>query len=175
MKKIEKGKKEGLDIFLSVGRISTQRQEDFITALEEFLINEGFNPRIIGRTEFSSQQPLKFIAEVMRECAGTVVIAFERIFIESGVEMRKSQSAQLIKEERLPSIWNQIEAGMAYVLDHPLLVIKEHGLKKEGVLEFGYDWYVQNVTIDPIIIKSDLFIGVFKDWKNRVLKKSLTN
>ena len=109
----------------------------------------------------------------MRECAGTIIIAFERIYVESGTELRGGESAQLIQHEKIPSIWNQIEAGMAYVLDHPLLVIKERGLKKEGILEFGYDWYVQNVDLDPEIVKSVPFLGIFKDWKKRVLNKVL--
>ena len=159
-----------IDIFLSIGKISTQKQEVFVSALETFFRSQGLNPRTVGRTDFSSQQPLKFIEEVMKSCAGTVVIAFERLFIESGVERRNSDSAQTIEQQKLPSVWNQIEAGMAYVLGHPLLVIKENGLKPEGILEFGYDWYVQNADLDPMLLESKLFKGIFIDWKKRLIE-----
>ncbi len=57
---------------------------------------------------------------------------------------------------------------MAYVLGHPLLVIVENGARDEGLLETGYDWYVQRVDLDPATFGKKQFIGVFADWKRRV-------
>lgn len=105
----------------------------------------------------------------MRECAGSVVIAFERTHIDRAVEFRGGENEMLIENINKPSVWNQIEAGMAYVLKHPLLVIKEKGLKNEGILEFGYDWYVQNIDLDTSVLETKEFIGIFNDWKKRVL------
>lgn len=158
------------DVFLSIGRIFTKEQEIFVSAIEDYLRENKLNPRALGRTDFSSQQPLKFIEEVMRECSGTVVIAFERFHIEHATEFRTGSNERQHQNIKIPSVWNQIEAGMAYVLNHPLLVIMEKGLKADGILEFGYDWYVQHVDIDPKVLEGREFIGVFEDWKQRVLK-----
>lgn len=57
---------------------------------------------------------------------------------------------------------------MAYVHDHPLLVIVEQGLKSEGLLEKGYDWYVQSCKLDESVLAGPEFVGVFADWKRRV-------
>jgi hypothetical protein len=70
----------------------------------------------------------------------------------------------------MPTVWNQIEAAIAYAHDHPLLVIVEKGLRKEGLLETGYDWYVQWVDIDAKLLHEREFSGVFNDWKERVEK-----
>lgn len=157
-----------LKVFLSVGRTFTQEQEDFVTALEEYMQSQGVTPQTVGRTYFSSQQPLKAVAELMGECAGTVVLAFERTQILQAVEKRGSKDERSYLDVKLPTVWNQIEAAMAYGKGHPLLVIIEEGLKEEGLLERGYDWYVKQVNLRREALYEREFMGVFQDWISRV-------
>ena len=157
-----------INIFVSVGRTSTPEQEKFVLAIEQYLKNNGFEPRIVGRTDFSSLQPLKFIENLMHQCSGTVIIAFERIYIRDGIEKRGNTTEIAMRDAVLPTVWNQIEAAIAYVLGHPLLVIVENGIRSEGLLETGYDWYVQWVELDAKTLNTREFGGVFGDWKNRV-------
>lgn len=170
-----------IDVFISVGSNSNPEHEKFISEIEQFLRNNGLNPRAVGRTDFSAIQPLKFIEQVMNECSGTVVIAFERIHIEQGLEKRGSNAEKVLSNINISTVWNQIEPSMAYVLGHPLLVIVENGLRSEGLLETGYDWYVQWVDIDTSTLQKREFLGVFTDWKKRVEeykisgKKGLSN
>lgn len=156
------------DVFVSVGRASTQSQEAFVVAVEELLRTKGFSPRAVGRSDFSSKQPLKFIQELMNVCRGTVIIAFERLYVAEGEEKRGSAECKLVKREIMPTVWNQIEAAMAYVLNQPLLVIVEEGSRAEGLLEAGYDWYVLKVKIEPQSVNGREFQGVFDDWARRV-------
>lgn len=156
------------NVFVSVGRVSTPEQEKFVSAIEQYLRDHGFEPRIVGRNAFSSLQPLKFVEQLMRECSGTVIIAFERIYVQEGVEKRGSDAQKTIRETKIPTVWNQIEAAMAYVLGHPLLVIVEDGLRSEGLLETGYDWYMQWIKLDASTLNTREFGGVFGDWKTRV-------
>jgi hypothetical protein len=156
------------DVFLSVGKTSTPEQEAFVRAIEEHLQANGLVPRTAGRSSFSSSQPLQLVSELMEKCHGTVVVAFERTYIETGAERRGSPEMQAIKGSTLPTVWNQIEAAMAYVHNHPLLVLVEHGTKSEGLLEKGYDWYVQWCQLDRNVLASREFAGVFADWRRRV-------
>jgi len=57
---------------------------------------------------------------------------------------------------------------MAYDRGLPLLVVVEKGLKSEGLLEAGYDWFVQWVSIGDSPLLDREFLGVFADWKARV-------
>jgi hypothetical protein len=157
-----------IDVFVSVGSNSKPEYEKFISEIEQFLRDNGLNPRAVGRTDFSAIQPLKFIEQVMNECSGTVVIAFERIHLEQGFEKRGSNVEKPLSNVNIPTVWNQIEPSMAYVLGHPLLVIVENGIRSEGLLETGYDWYVQWVDINDSTIQKRQFLGVFADWKKRV-------
>ena len=97
-----------IDVFVSVGRASTNYQEDFINSVEDLLRDEGLSPRAIGINDFSSKQPLQFVQELMQQCKGTVIIAFERIFIAKGDEEKCSYQAKAIKCEILSTVWNQI-------------------------------------------------------------------
>lgn len=155
-------------IFLSVGRTSTYEQEDFVREVEKYIENQGLIPQTLGRTYWSSLQPLRAVGELMRECCGTVVIALERIHIKSGIQRRGSLNQQPLQSINLTTVWNQIEAAMAYTLGHPLLVIVEKSVKDEGLLEQGYDWYVNSIDLNVAALHQREFVGVFADWKRRV-------
>jgi hypothetical protein len=158
----------GKEIFLSVGKTSTPMQEAFVTAIEKHLQVNGLFPKTVGRSAFSSDQPLKLVSDLMKECSGTVIVAFERTYIETGIERRGSPDEKTFGKMPLPTVWNQIEAAMAYTHGHPLLVVVENGLKSEGLLEKGYDWYVQSCKLDESVLGGPEFVGVFADWKRRV-------
>jgi len=164
----------GKEIFLSVGKTSTPQQEAFVTAIEKYLQVNGLFPKTVGRSAFSSNQPLRLVADLMKACSGTVIVAFERTYIESGIERRGSTDERALSKTPLPTVWNHIEAAMAYASHHPLLVIVEQGLKNEGLLEKGYDWYVQSCKLDESVLGGMEFAGVFADWKRRVESYSVS-
>ena len=155
-------------VFVSVGRTFRAEQEVFLTAFEQFLQTQGLEPQIVNRNVFSSMQPLKFIEQVMQESAGTVILAFERLYIQEGRDKRGSEAEKPLQEVKLPTVWNQIEAAMAYTLRQPLLVLVEEGLRSEGLLETGYDWYVQWIKFEPGTLIDRQFTGIFADWRARV-------
>lgn len=161
-----------IDVFVSVGRTATAAQEKFVQAFEQFMHEHGLSPQMVGRNKFGDGPPLKTIDGTMNTCAGTIVLAFERTCIESGVEMRGGgpDREKAILQARLPTVWNQIEAAMAYAFRKPLLVVVERGLRAEGLLEAGYDWYVLTVDVnDPASSFADKEVrGVFDVWKRRV-------
>lgn len=156
-------------VFVSVGRVFTPEQETFLAAFEKLMADQGLAPQIVNRTVFSAGQPLKFIETLMNECAGTVVLAFERLYVREGQEKRGSEAEKPLQDVKVPTVWNQIEAAMAYVLKHPLLVIVEKGMRTDGLLETGYDWYVQTIELDPARLNDREFVGIFSDWRARVL------
>ena len=154
-------------IFLSVGKTSNERQEKFVQDIEGYLRANDLTPQTVGRTYFTSQQPLKAINELMGQCIGTVIVAYERVHIDHGFERPGHPEQKEIQSVKLPTVWNQIEAAMAYNFGHPLLVIVEKGLKSEGLLEVGYDWYVIWTDLDPASLTESSFVGAFSDWKRR--------
>jgi hypothetical protein len=159
-----------INVFLSVGRTATTEQRQFVHAIGSYMQTQDLAPRTVGRTDFSRQKPLQHIAEVMRSCSGTIVIALERLYIVEGEELRGGANAIHLRDVKLPTVWNQIEAAIAYTLGHPLLAIVEPGLRDEGLLEEGYDWYVSWLSLKPSSLEEPEFIKTFADWKRNVEK-----
>ena len=157
-----------LNVFVSVGGTATEQQEMFIRAVEDRLRSEGLIPHTVGRNTFSYDAPLKAVTELLDRCSGTVVIALERTYFASGIEKRGGPKESSLADIRLPTPWNQIEAAMAYSRGHPLMVVVESGLKSEGLLERGNDWYVQCVKPDAAALSTTEFNGVLADWKRKL-------
>jgi hypothetical protein len=161
-----------LHVFLSVGGTATDKQEAFVRAVEERLRGEGLFPHTVGRDTFSPDAPLKTITELMDKCAGTVIIALERVYFPAGVDKRGGDKEKSLTEVKLPTPWNQIEAAMAYARQHPLMVIVEAGLRSEGLLERGYDWYVQWVTPEASSLNTLEFNGILASWKSKIAQSA---
>ncbi|MBC7983296.1 MAG: hypothetical protein H7Y02_05505 [Candidatus Obscuribacterales bacterium] len=160
-----------LNVFVSVGGTATEQQETFVRAVEDRLRSEGLIPHTVGRNTFSAEAPLKTVTRLLDSCAGTVVIALERMYFPSGAEKRGGPKEASLADVKLATPWNQIEAAMAYSRGHPLMVIVEHGIKTEGLLERGYDWYVQSVKPDPAALSTTEFNGVLSSWKQSLTQR----
>jgi hypothetical protein len=158
----------GLDIFVSVGGTANEEQEAFVRAVEDRLRSEGLIPHTVGRNTFSSDAPLKTVTSLLDKCCGTVVIALERVYFPSGIEKRNGPKEAHLQETRLPTPWNQIEAALSYGRGLPLFVVVADGIKAEGLLEPGYDWYVQRVAPTAASLHSNEFNGVLASWKQKL-------
>jgi hypothetical protein len=156
------------NVFVSVGATSNEEQEVFVRAVEDRLRSESLVPHTVGRNTFSSDAPLKKVIELLESCEGVVVIALERSFFPSGIDKRGGPNETHLSNIKVPTPWNHIEAAMAYSRRLPLLVVVESGLKSEGLLEHGYDWYVQRIKPVPSALTTLEFNGVLADWKSKV-------
>ena len=156
-------------IFVSVGKTSTPEHEKFVCAIEDRLRGEGLIPQTVGRNTFTAGAPLKKVLQLISECSGAVVIALERTYFPNGIERRGNPAESPLHEVRLPTPWNQVEAAMAYCTGRPLLVIIEEGLRDEGLLEKGNDWYVQRVQPSDASLSTVEFNGVLASWKEEVM------
>jgi len=158
-----------LNVFVSVGGTATEQQEAFVRAVEDRLRSEGLVPHTVGRNTFSADAPLKAVTELLDQCSGTVVIALERSYFPSGTEKRGGPKATALADVKLPTPWNHIEAAMAYARGLPLMVVVEAGLRSEGLLERGYDWYVQSVKPEAAALSTNEFNGVLASWKQKMI------
>lgn len=156
-------------VFVSVGGTANEAQERFVRAVEDRLRAEGLSPHTVGRNSFSDEAPFKAVGSLMARCAGVVVIALERLHIEQGSEKRGGPKEQALSDVRLATAWNQIEATLGHSRGLPLLVLKQTGVRPDGLLEKGFDWYVQELELDPAALSSLEFNGVLASWKAKLM------
>lgn len=159
-----------IPVFLSVGGGRTEHQDAFVKAIKAHFISRGLDAKTVDEYGPTNRQPLKDIEYRMKHCYGAVVLAFERTLIEVGISRPGAKLEQELKNVRLPTVWNQIEAAMAYTSGLPLLVLIEHGLQDEGMLESRYDWRVKWVNLQDPIVNDPEFLGMFEDWRRSVFE-----
>ena len=160
--------KEPLQIFLSCGRTYTSRQEDFVVALENYLKARNCQHRTPGRNYESVDQPVKAARDLIGQCDGVVVVAFERIRALTGIEMPGSPNEKHLPEERHPTVWNQIEAAMGYGQHVPILTLVEKGLRRQAMLSDRFEWWAQETDLNVDFLRSQRFTQAFEQWIERI-------
>ena len=156
-----------LKVFVSVGTPANEDQRTFRDAVLGSIRLSGLSPRLMEDKDWDYKNPLRGVRRVMEECAGAVVIAFERYRFESGLELRDPEPRNL-KQVSFPTAWNQIEAAMAYERDFPILVIAQRGLVEQAVLETTQDLKPIWTELDPSFAQSDKFLGILRSWKEDI-------
>lgn len=157
-----------MNVFLSVGLPANPEQEAFVRAVEDRLRVEGLVPQTVGRTYFTADSPFMGVNKLLDDCRGVVVVALERIYLSSGMERRGGPAASPLQAIKLSTPWNHIEAALAYSRKLPLFVIVEQGIRQDGLLEKGFDWYVITTVADPASLTTAEFNGVLASWKQKL-------
>jgi hypothetical protein len=157
-------------VFLSVGGGRTEQQDAFVRTVKKLCLSRGVEAQSVDEYSATNRQPLKDVEDRMDRCHGAIVLALERAHVESGVWRRGTQGETAMKDVKLPTVWNQIEAAMAYSRGLPLLVVAEAGLQSEALLESRYDWRVKWVRMNETVVEDPEFIGIFEDWRKSVFR-----
>jgi hypothetical protein len=156
-------------VFLSAGSPATERQQQFVTQLQNAL-PENF---ALKRAPFAAriEETIKYIEATLSECSGAIILAFERVYVEKGEEFRGGQlprrTPKPLTNVKLTTVWNQIEAALAELRGLPLLIMFEDGLRIDGFLEHN-TWRPLAITLDTAQLSSDGFRERITDWKTRV-------
>ena len=50
----------------------------------------------------------------------------------------------------------------------PLLVVDEKGIRPEGLLELGNDWYAQSIPLDNACLNSNESNGILASWTGKI-------
>lgn len=158
------------DIFLSrpnwVSPEFRQGVENFL----HFLESHDLQPHTIGSTDYPTKAPLDDVIELIGKCKGAIILGLPQIRVETGYLKDKSVPAETKSTLLLPTEWNHIEAGLAYAMERPLLVIHHDGVSR-GVFDRGaISSFIYAVNMsDPSWPMLPQIVGAIKKWKQDVL------
>ena len=158
-------------VFMSCGTPHTQELEDFISAIEAQLKSHSCITQTVGRSSFSIRQPVQASRDLIGKCDGAVVIAFERTRIIEALDKPNSPDQKEIKNESHPTVWNQMEAAMAYAQRVPILTFVQSGLKRQGMLSDRFEWMALETDFSPSFLKTEQFQQVFLEWLSLVQER----
>jgi hypothetical protein len=163
--------KEPYKIFVSCGTPFTPQVEEFVTAIRSHLEFNGCTPQTVGQGESSVRQPIFHARRLIAACEGAVVIAFERVRIIEGIDKPGVDPPNLLKNEAHPTVWNHMEAAMAYAQDVPILLMVQKGLKRQGMLSDRSEWHTQEIDFTVEFLRSKQFNQVFQEWLSLVQER----
>lgn len=155
-----------IPIFLSVGKPHKENQKKFLKKFESLLKRRGLKAVTLGRSSYNFKSPLGPVKEIMDNCFGVIILGFERTHCFMGIDKQGSKEEKEFVHRYLSTPWNQIEAGMAFEKNLPLLVMKEKHLAPYGILDpqlTGY--FVLDLDLDVESIKFERdFLGTLTSW-----------
>jgi hypothetical protein len=118
-------------VFLSCGTPHTPAQEEFLSA-----VSEGAGARPADR------RPDQIFGPPARR----------------GREERpNSPQRKEVRNESHPTVWNQMEAAMAYAQHVPILILLERGLRRQGMLSDRLEWMAIEETLSPQLLQTERF------------------
>lgn len=136
-----------IPIFISVGKIYTSDQQATINLLFDYLDQGGCLPVTLDRVIWDPSDPVRAIYALMRRCSGALVIAFPRFLYHDAQEFPDLPAPTPLGDRLVPTIWNQIEAALAYTLKLPLLSVVDARMHHEALLNPAHSAY-NIVTMD---------------------------
>ncbi|MBT2727478.1 hypothetical protein J7E63_11085 [Bacillus sp. ISL-75] len=160
-----------IDIFVSRPNSVDENQDQTMQKIEELLNGRGMRARTIGKTDFPNVAPMKAVEHLMRQCSGAVIIGLPQTLIQKGISKPGTSKQKPVKNLLLPTPWNHIEAAMAFMLNLPLLVIRDQGIEG-GIFDKGAtEKYIHTFQLDTQewLGKPD-FIQPFNDWHKEVVE-----
>jgi hypothetical protein len=133
---------DDVNVFVSVGAPHLAVQETFLVRLERSLRSRGFRSLTLGRNNYDNRNPLRAIRDLMLRCEGAVIVGFDRRVAPVAIEKQGSVSERRLRNVRTATPWNHLEAGMAFQLDIPMLILKDRATHPEGILDQSVGEYL---------------------------------
>ena len=159
-----------IPVFVSSPTTLSRAQEASLQIILAELKQLGLEERILGKSDYPTELPLREVLVIARHCAGGVILGFQQLHVESGTMKRGSAKEQTIAGPLIvPTPWNHLEAGILFGLELPLLVFKEDGVTG-GVFDHGVtEAFVHDMPRSDISDSERAALSsVFMKWQGRV-------
>jgi len=157
-----------IPVFVSMPSTLNEHQSASQRLVLAELGRHDIEARTIGKTDYPTTFPLREVLTVARHCCGGVILGFSQFEAVAGTWKKGTQSTSRVKKGQtalFPSPWNQLEAGILFALDVPLLVFRESGITG-GVFDNG----VTDLFVHPLpkpnaeYLERKALRGVFQKW-----------
>ncbi|MBI1813719.1 MAG: hypothetical protein HYR72_01940 [Deltaproteobacteria bacterium] len=128
-----------IPVFVSCPTKLSSAQDRSRRLILSFLDDLQLEPRALGRFDYPKDVPLREVYVIAKHCHGGVILGFEQFQATAGVWKRgTNEKVKLAKSTpaSFPSPWNQLEAGILFGLNLPLLIFREADVYG-GVFDVG--------------------------------------
>ncbi len=161
-----------IPVFVSCPTDLSTAQEASRRVILKELSQLSLEPRAIGQSDYPTELPLREVLILARHCAGGVILGFTQFESKSGISKPDTKKHKHSSRTVFPTPWNQLEAGVLFGLQLPLLVFREEGIEG-GVFDVGVtDVFIHKMPAGSIAGEEKKGLAqVFLKWQSAVRAK----
>ena len=161
-----------IPVFVSIPNSLNNKQSAAHQLVLGELGHHGIEARTLGRTDYPTSFPLREVLTLAKHCSGGLILGFSQFEATAGVWKRGTPSQANVSKNQpaqFPTPWNQLEAGILFALDIPLLIFRESGISG-GVFDNGVtDLFVHPMpTQDAEYNENRALRAVLQKWTAQV-------
>jgi hypothetical protein len=164
-----------IPVFVSAPSALNEGQRTSYEYLVRALERENLERRALGRTDYPSDYPLKEVVMIARRCAGGMILGYSQaiapeLIMKPGVPLNRGEAERKpAKDVKLPTPWNQLEAGILFSLRLPLMVFREEGISG-GIFDIGTsDVFINRLPVGEISREEEeQLVFSIQNWAARV-------
>lgn len=162
------------NIFLSVAWPFMSRQEDFLNQIQQYFERKGYRLKKVQGQQNNQSSTIRGVLNLMEECEGMIVVAFKRMEIKEAVIRPRSdldkaskyyRPSQRIQKKYKTSDWCNIEIGMAFGMNIPILIFLDECILKQDIYT---DDEIQILNFDVDKKDYNLELSFPEEWQNKV-------
>jgi hypothetical protein len=174
-----------LVVFVSKPTKLNAYQSTFEDRLKSALKLNGLRSRGLGSTDYSNKAPLLTVLETISGCDGAIILGFTTRLVKDIGEKEATETQYDQEQISLPTPWNNLEAGIAFTLNLPLLIISENRIMG-GVFDADVaDKLIHHINLSfesksnngmvslEGYFRSEEFLQPFKKWHEEVILYNL--
>jgi len=161
-----------IPVFVSMPNTLSRQQSKAQQLVLGELGHQGIEARTLGRTDYPTSFPLREVLTLARHCSGGLILGFSQFEATAGTWKKGTPFKTSVGKKKVahfPTPWNQLEAGILFALDVPLLVFRESAISG-GVFDNGVtDLFVHPMpTPDAEYNEKKALRAVFQKWTAQV-------
>jgi hypothetical protein len=123
-------------VFLSKPGTLDERQRQLIDQVRRMIDEQELTCDTIERSEYPKFGVIAEVRRLMGGCSGAVIFGLSQLDVREGTWRSNTPEEARVAGVKLPTPWNQIEAGMAAMRNLPVLLVCQPGVTG-GILDLG--------------------------------------
>ncbi len=158
-----------IPVFVSAPTKLNRDQQLSYDKIITLLDHENLERRALGRSEYPTEYPLKEVYLIARHCSGGMILGYSQSIARQLEIKPGTVEPKTLTDIKLPTPWNQLEAGILFSLRLPLMVFREEGASG-GVFDNGVsDAFINPLPVGRIGKKEEEKIRLsIQTWGGRV-------
>ena len=161
-----------IPVFVSMPNTLNRKQSEAQQLVLGELGHQGIEARTLGRTDYPTSFPLREVLTLAKHCSGGLILGFSQFEAIAGTWKKGTPFKRSVvknKPSHFPTPWNQLEAGILFALNVPLLVFRESDVSG-GVFDNGVtDLFVHPMPApDAEYSERKALREVFQKWTAQV-------